>query len=96
MEEFKGARERTGEYDWYKEIDWHGPDIDRQISLFYADTCDQFRDRPNFKGVFHRLTVEFMEKHPGPAGDKIFSEWMITRLRKEFLGRLNDGARPRS
>jgi len=89
MERLKSGRDRPSEYDWYEEIDWNASDIDidRQISLLYSDTCDQFRDRPNFKGVFHRLTVEFMEKHPGPAGDKIFAEWMITRLRKEYLGR---------
>jgi hypothetical protein len=89
MERLKSGRERPRGYDWYNEIDWNAPDIDidRQISLVYADTCDQFRDRPNFKDVFHRLCAEFMEKHPGPTGDKIFGEWMITRLRKEYLGR---------
>lgn len=87
MEEFKSALESRGQYDWHKEIDWDAPDVGKQVSLFYANTCDQFRDRPNFKAVFHRLTVDFMKMHPGSAGDKIFAEWMITRLRKEFLGR---------
>jgi hypothetical protein len=84
MENLKGSKEPAKEPDWHKEIDWNAPDRDRQISLFYSKTCDELKDRPNFKGVFHRLAVEFMEKHPGPAGDKIFAEWMITRMREAF------------
>lgn len=34
--------------------------------------------------VFHRLTAEFAEKHPGPDGDKIYTQWMITRMRQAF------------
>jgi hypothetical protein len=84
MENFKGSKEPAKEPDWHKEIDWNAPDRNRQISLFYSKTCDELKDRPNFKGVFHKLAVEFMEKHPGPDGDKIFAEWMITRMREAF------------
>jgi hypothetical protein len=84
MENFKGSNEPTKEPDWHKEIDWSAPDRNRQISLFYSKTCDELKDRPGFKGVFHRLTVEFTEAHPGPAGDKIYAEWMITRMREAF------------
>ena len=87
MERFGGGLNGWKPPDWYDQVDWDAPDAERQVSMLYADTCDQFRDRPQFKGVFNKLCVEFMEKHPGPAGDKIFAEWMITRLRKEFLDR---------
>jgi hypothetical protein len=87
MERFGGLRNGWERPDWYDQIDWDSSDTKRQVSMLYADTCDQFKDRPNFESVFYHLTKECAEKHPGPEGDKIFAEWMITRLRKEFLGR---------
>jgi hypothetical protein len=86
MERLGGGAETP---DWHKEIDWNASEheIGRQISLLYSQTCEDFKDRLHFKGTFHRLTREFADAHPGPEGDELYAGWMITRLRKEFLGR---------
>ncbi len=84
MESFKGANEQPKEPDWYKEIDWNASDSERQVALFYSKTCEELKDRPGFKATFRRLTEEFAAAHPGPEGDKIFAEWMITRMREAF------------
>jgi hypothetical protein len=85
MEGVKNAAEP----DWHKEIDWSASEyeIKKQVALLYSKTCEDFKDRPNFEGVFHRLTGEFAAAHPGAEGDKLYASWMITRLRKEFLGK---------
>ena len=87
MEGINPSHENSRRPDWYDQIDWNAPDVERQISFLYAETTDQFKDRPKFQIVFNRLCVEFAEKHLGAEGDKLFAEWMITRLRREFLGR---------
>jgi hypothetical protein len=84
MEKFKGSKEQAKEPDWHNEIDWNTADRERQIALFYSKTCDELKDREGFKRVFSDLTLEFMKTHPGPEGDKIYAEWMITRMRSAF------------
>ncbi len=86
MENLKGTERRSEKPDWHKEIDWNAPDAERQIDLFYSKTCEDLKDRPGFARVFNELTTEFAAAYPGAAGDKIFAEWMITRMRKAFLG----------
>ena len=87
MENIKGSNEQAKKPAWHKEIDWNASDTEKQVALFYSKTCDELRDRPGFKATFRKLTVEFAAAHPGPDGDKIFAEWMITRMREAFPSR---------
>lgn len=85
MENLKGREGRSEKPDWYKEIDWNAPlNPEEKINIFYSKTCDDLKDRPGFQRVFGELNAEFAWTHPGPAGDKIYAEWMITRMRKAF------------
>ena len=84
MENFKGSNEQAKKPDWHKEIDWNAPDAEKQIALFYSKTCEELKEQHGFKEVFRKLTVDFANAHPGPEGDKIFAEWMITRMREAF------------
>jgi hypothetical protein len=86
MENFRGSKEQPKDPDWHKEIDRDAPDREKQIALLDSKTCTQLKGRPGFQGMFDRLTAEFAAAPPGPEGDKIFAEWMITRMREAFPG----------